>query len=146
MFQKLKKHQKGGIAKPAQIPGASTDYDTIPTYAYYAKAAQDGNQEAMNKAFQHAVHVRGPETGTDLQFLAKDLKYSSLSDIARRNVSKTKNPEMKKFYSMVNDNPDLLSHFDMYMPPIKKDLAKNAEGGMKRKGGWIKSNTKNPYC
>lgn len=136
-------YQQGGTFQPTQTPGGNTEYDTIPTYAYYAKAAQEGNQEGMNEALRHAVHVRGSEVGTDLQFLGKNLKYSSLGEIAKRNISRTKNPEMKKFYNMVNENPDLLSHFDMYIPSAKKDLAKSSQGGIKRKGGFV--HTKNPY-
>lgn len=94
----------------------NTENDGIPSYLYYVKAMQDGNQEAANTVLNTIQNSRGAGMATDLRFLGKYLGQSSLNDIAKRNIATEPNPELKRLYHFVNENPDILNRFEYYMP------------------------------
>jgi hypothetical protein len=96
--------------------GRSGDYDTIPSYLYFIKAVQQGNSEAASKALKHVADVRGPQTASELAFLAKRMAGTNINDLARRGVTTDADPQMRKLYSMINENPDLINKFEYVMP------------------------------
>lgn len=139
MFKKNKRYcaEGGDIKKatPTSYMDAGTptpvfgdkNYDTIPTYLYYAKAMKDGNAAGAELALKHVRDIKGPQTATDLSFLGKSLSSASLNDIARREYSTNSNPELRRFYQQVNENPDLLAQFGYSMPD--QPVAAKKRGG-----------------
>jgi hypothetical protein len=102
-------------AQPIARGGGNTDYDSVPAYLYYVKAVKDGNKEAAQSALNHIAVVRGGQTAADLELMGRRLATTNLNDIAKRGVSAEANPQLKLFYAMVNENPNLLNHFDMHI-------------------------------
>lgn len=94
----------------------NTEYNAIPTYLAFIKSVQDGNQAGMAETLKRVAATRGMQTAADLQFLAKSLQGSTIGDIAKRNISYERNPELKRLYHIINENPDVINNFEYFLP------------------------------
>jgi hypothetical protein len=127
----MPKEKTGGLAEglmpsnaaPAKMQLGSRDLDMIPNYLYYIKAVQDGNVEGASRALNIIHQSKGTGTATDFLFLAKGLQQgANINDFAKRNVGQTSNPELKKLFHLVNENPNIINQFEYALP--------QASGGM----------------
>lgn len=98
------------------------EYDTIPSYLYYLKAAQAGDKDAQELAANHIRDVRGDGTSRAIQHIGNNLSHTNIHDMAKRGVGTETDPQIKHLYSLINDNPDLIDKFD-YSMPKNKDMA-----------------------
>jgi hypothetical protein len=94
-------------------PGPDKSYDSIADYLYYIKAIQAGNEDAANQSLTHIAKVRGGQTASDLQMIGRRLPTTNLNDIAKRSIGLEGNPQIRMLYHLINENPDIINHFDM---------------------------------
>lgn len=140
----------GALPSPKPItqsaPSSDAELDTVPSYLFYLHAAKTGNTEGMKNALDGVRRTRGPQTAANLQYVGNSMKTISLRNMAKRNISAEQDPQIKKLYSMVNDNPDIMNKYEYFMPQ-QPAIAKKSTGGpidaplskMYMNGGYAKS-------
>lgn len=134
------KKQVGGLAQALLLPqqntlssqqGNTKDYDTVPTFLSYIKSVQDGNQQGAMEALSHVKDVHGDEMVRDLQFLGSKLGQSNINDIAKRGAATEANPQLRRLYAMVNENPDLINKFQYSLPQAPVVMGGGMMGGLR---------------
>jgi hypothetical protein len=103
--------------------GNSTEYDAIPNMLAFVKSVQNNDSEGARRSLSIIHGQKGQQTATDLMFLAKSLQHSKINDIAKNNIGNEQNPEMRKLYHLVNENPDIINKFEYFIPSTGGGLA-----------------------
>ncbi len=111
-------------------PNSDPELDTMPSYMYYLKAAQDKNVPGMQQAIQRIKANRGIDTAASIENIGRNMGTTSLNNLAKRNISTEQDPQMRKLYAMINENPDLINNFEYFMPDkTAQPVAKMGTGG-----------------